>query len=131
MVRVVRPSADPNEIREITIDVTRMMQEGDLRNNLLLQEGDIVYVPPTPLGWVGLRVQEVLFPTQPLLNAYAYPANANNTMRTYRTTTGAAATGSDTGRPITDMDPVRPCTATRGMVAGPGRKRGLGARDRI
>jgi protein involved in polysaccharide export with SLBB domain len=84
MVRVIRPSADPNEIREITIDVTKMMNQGDLRNNLLLQEGDIVYVPPTPLGWVGLRLQELLFPTAPLMNAYAYPANANNTLRTYQ-----------------------------------------------
>ena len=82
-VKVVRPSADPNEIREIVIDVTQMMQKGDLRNNLLLQEGDIVYVPPTPLGWVGLRLQELLFPTVPLLNAYTYPANVNNAMRTY------------------------------------------------
>lgn len=83
-VKVIRPSADPKEIREITVDVTRMMQEGDLRNNLLLQEGDIVYVPPTPLGWVGLRLQELLFPTVPLLNAYSYPANANNALRTYQ-----------------------------------------------
>jgi protein involved in polysaccharide export with SLBB domain len=82
-VKVIRPSADPNEVREVVIDVTQMMQKGDLRNNLLLQEGDIVYVPPTPLGWVGLRLQELLFPTVPLLNAYAYPANVNNTMRTY------------------------------------------------
>ena len=83
MVRVVRPSANPDEVREISIDVTRMIEKGDLRNNLLLQEGDIVYVPPTPLGWVGLRLQELLYPTIPLLNAYAFPANANNTMRTY------------------------------------------------
>lgn len=82
-VRVIRPSADPNEVREVVVDVTRMMQKGDLRNNLLLQEGDIVYVPPTPLGWVGLRLQELLFPTVPLLNAYAYPANVNSTLRTY------------------------------------------------
>jgi protein involved in polysaccharide export with SLBB domain len=82
--KVIRPSADPNEIREITVDVTRMMQAGDLRNNLLLQEGDIVYVPPTPLGWMGLKLQELLFPTVPLLNAYSYPANANNALRTYQ-----------------------------------------------
>ncbi len=97
MVRVIRPSADPNEVREITIDVTRMMNEGDLRNNLLLQEGDIVYVPPTPLGWVGLRVQELLYPTLPLLNAYAFPANANNTLQTYTDYDWNTGTGSSTG----------------------------------
>jgi len=96
MVRVIRPSADPNEVREITIDVTRMIQKGDLRNNLLLQEGDIVYVPPTPLGWVGLRVQELLYPAVPLLNAYAFPANANNTLRTYTDYNWSDGTGANT-----------------------------------
>jgi hypothetical protein len=96
MVRVVRPSANPDEVREITIDVTRMIEKGDLRNNLLLQEGDIVYVPPTPLGWVGLRLQELLYPTIPLLNAYAFPANANNTMRTYTDYDWSSGTDSNT-----------------------------------
>jgi hypothetical protein len=76
-----RAGADPNEIREIVIDVTRMMQKGDWRNNLL-QEGDIT---SRRRRWAGcrLRLQELLFPTVPLLNAYTYPANVNNAMRTY------------------------------------------------
>jgi polysaccharide biosynthesis/export protein len=95
-VKVIRPSPNPNEVRELTIDVTKMMNNGDMRNNLLLQEGDIVYVPPTPLGWVGLRLYEVLFPLTPVLNAYSYPANVNDTLRTYQDydwSTGEGGTG--------------------------------------
>ena len=39
----------------------------DLRTNLFLVQGDIVYVPPTWLGRVGYVLQTLLFPFQPLL----------------------------------------------------------------
>lgn len=82
-VRVIRPNANPEEIREITVNVDRMMEDGDLRGNFLLQAGDIVYVPPTPLGWVGLRIQEVLFPFSPLISGYAWPANVASAANVY------------------------------------------------
>lgn len=71
-VKVIRPSAAPDERHEIVVDVDKMMQSGDMQNNFLLKEGDIVYVPPTPLAWVGLRVRELLFPFQPVMNTYDY-----------------------------------------------------------
>jgi polysaccharide export outer membrane protein len=73
-VKVIRPSAAPGERRELVVDVDKIMKTGDTRANFLLQPGDIVYVPPTPLGWVGLRVREVLFPVSPVLSAYQTPA---------------------------------------------------------
>lgn len=96
-VKVIRPSANPEEVHEIEVDVDEMMKSGDLRGNFLLQEGDIVYVPPTPLGWVGLRVQEVLFPISPLVNGYTYPANVYTASKAYdnldeRSYSGVAAT---------------------------------------
>ncbi len=41
-VKIIRPSAAPDERHEIVINVDEMMQSGDLRNNYLLKEGDIV-----------------------------------------------------------------------------------------
>ena len=69
-VKVIRPSAAPNERHEVVIDVDRMMQSGDLQSNFMLKEGDIVYVPPTPLAWFGLRVRELLWPWEPVMGAY-------------------------------------------------------------
>ena len=78
-VKVIRPSANRDERHEITVNVDKMLETGDLTNNILLQEGDMVFVPPTPLGWVGLRIQELLFPISPALSAYGSPVRAMNT----------------------------------------------------
>jgi len=82
-VKVIRSNAKPGEIREITVDVDKMMQKGDLRGNVLLQEGDIVYVPPSPLGWLGLRIQEALFPFSPMFSAYTFPADVATAPKAY------------------------------------------------
>jgi protein involved in polysaccharide export with SLBB domain len=72
-VKVVRPS--PNgDAREVVVDVKKLMRDGDTSRNILLQEGDIVYVPPTPLGWAGLRLREILFPVTPLARTITAPA---------------------------------------------------------
>ncbi len=73
-VKVIRPSADEKARHEITVDVDRIMQTGDLKSNLLLQPGDIIYVPPTPFVWAGLALQEVMFPVREAADAYTLPA---------------------------------------------------------
>lgn len=74
-VHVIRSSPYDDQRFDMLVDVEKMMKSGDTSQNVLLQPNDIVYVPPTPLGWVGLRVQEVLFPFQPVINAYSTPAS--------------------------------------------------------
>jgi polysaccharide biosynthesis/export protein len=62
-VQVIRPSTDPKvkpKIFEIKYD--KMVAHGDLSKNVLLQEGDIVFVPPTVLGGAGLVLGEFLNP---------------------------------------------------------------------
>jgi hypothetical protein len=39
-----------------------MRAHGDVSMNVLLQEGDIIYVPPTILASLGKTVQEVMAP---------------------------------------------------------------------
>jgi len=82
-VKVIRPSAAPGERHTMTVDVNKMMQTGDLTSNFLLQEGDIVYVPPTPLGQLGLWINQLLFPFSPLLNAYEEPYRFKNSTEYY------------------------------------------------
>ena len=62
-VQVIRPSADKKikpKIFEFNYD--KMIAHGDTSKNVLLQEGDIVYVPPTVLAAIGLKMEELLSP---------------------------------------------------------------------
>ncbi len=73
-VKVIRPSPFEGKRREIEVDVERMVKTGDTRLNVLLEPGDIVYVPPTPLGWIGLKIEEALYPVRPVIRAGTAPA---------------------------------------------------------
>ena len=62
-IQIIRPSKDENvrpAIFELNFD--KMMAHGDTTQNVLLQEGDIIYVPPTILGWIALKVEEAIRP---------------------------------------------------------------------
>jgi len=62
-VQVIRPSVDKKvkpKIFEVNFD--RMAAHGDTSKNVLLQEGDIIYVPPTILAAIALKVEEFVRP---------------------------------------------------------------------
>jgi len=62
-VQVIRPSADKNVRPKIfELDYKKMTQHGDTSKNVLLQEGDIIYVPPTVLAAIGMVVEEMVRP---------------------------------------------------------------------
>jgi len=73
-VRVIRPAHGETPVRALTINVDKMIRTGDWSKNILLEPDDIVYIPPTPLAWVGLRVRELLQPVGPAVQAYVAPA---------------------------------------------------------
>lgn len=79
-VKVIRPSHEENKRHVVTVDTNKITEEGNLELNFLLEEGDIVYVPPTPLGWIGLKVQELLNPILPVQQAVTAPAITNSTV---------------------------------------------------
>lgn len=60
-VQVVRPGSPP---RVLMVDLDAI-QDGDLRTNVQVYGGDIVYVPPTVLASIGYAIQQVLFPFTP------------------------------------------------------------------
>ncbi len=82
-VKVIRPSHIDDEIKMVEVNVDQIVKKGDTKMNLMLEPGDIVYVPPTPLGWIGLRLQELLYPVGPAMRTYATPANAMATQQFY------------------------------------------------
>lgn len=89
-VKVIRPSHEEGKRHVIVVDADKIMENGDLEMNVLLEEGDIIHVPPTPLAWLGLRARELLFPARQVTQAtvepgytrldyeYAYDSNLDN-----------------------------------------------------
>jgi polysaccharide biosynthesis/export protein len=62
-IQIVRPSSNPAvRPRVFRLDFRRMSKDGDTTKDVLLEEGDIIYVPPTVLAWIGLKVDELLGP---------------------------------------------------------------------
>lgn len=62
-VQVIRPSSDEN-VKPMIFEVNyeHMIVHGDLSKNVLLQEGDIVYVPPTILAAIAMKIEELVTP---------------------------------------------------------------------
>lgn len=62
-IQVIRPSADINvkpKIFEFNWD--KMRAHGDTSNNVMLEEGDIIYVPATVVATIALKMEEFLRP---------------------------------------------------------------------
>ena len=61
----MRPGS-PTRVFEVDLEA---IEDGDLRTNIQVYGGDIVYVPPTALASVGYAIQQVLFPFTPFFGA--------------------------------------------------------------
>jgi polysaccharide export outer membrane protein len=86
-IRVTRPSPESDERISVIVNLNDLVKDGDLSRNFLLQPGDVVHVPPTPIAWVGHQVRALLYPVSPVLEAYETPADfleARDTYRDYR-----------------------------------------------
>jgi len=64
-VRVVRTSGRDTEVIAIHL---KDIERGDLSTNIVVEEGDLIVVPPTVLAKIGYAFQMLLFPLQPLLS---------------------------------------------------------------
>ncbi|MCA9254282.1 MAG: polysaccharide biosynthesis/export family protein [Phycisphaerales bacterium] len=82
-VHVIRPSHEDGKRHVIIVNANDIMKRGRLDKNFHLLEGDILYVPPTPLAYVGQKFQELLQPMQPAAQAYIAPGYALNSGDTY------------------------------------------------
>jgi polysaccharide export outer membrane protein len=82
-VKVVRPAHGETPVRIMEVDIDKMAKTGDWSQNILLEPDDIVYIPPTPGAWIGLRVREVLYPVAPVAQAYVTPAQLEDAYDEY------------------------------------------------
>jgi len=70
-IQVIRPSHDENvkaKIFEINFD--RMSAHGEAAKNVLLEEGDIIYVPPTILAAAAMKIEEFIRPIARAFSGY-------------------------------------------------------------
>jgi len=61
-IQVIRPSADKKTRRVFAVDYRAMVEHGNTEKNVLLEEGDIVYVPPTILAAISQVIAEFARP---------------------------------------------------------------------
>ena len=73
-IQVIRPSRDKNvkaKIFEVNFD--RMGAHGEMSKDVLLQEGDVIFVPPTILAAIAMKIEEFVTPLgRALSGAYMY-----------------------------------------------------------
>ena len=65
---IVRRNEDPNIKQRVTVDVKQMYENGKLADNFLLEEGDVVYVPPSPLAQTSIEFKKLIYPLIPVTN---------------------------------------------------------------
>ena len=64
-IRVIRTDGTNTKVMRVRL---KDIQNGDLATNFVVEEGDLIVVPPTGLARVGYAMQMLLFPLQPLIS---------------------------------------------------------------
>ena len=81
-IQVIRPSVDEKVKANIfEVDFDRMAAHGELGKNVLLQEGDVIYVPPTVLAALAMKIEEVIRPIARAFTGVYIVKNAGNNQR--------------------------------------------------
>ncbi|MEE9211261.1 MAG: polysaccharide biosynthesis/export family protein [Phycisphaeraceae bacterium] len=87
-IHILRPNADGELIRRMTVDLNRMVKEGDTTLDAVLEEGDIIYVPANGLAVVGLAIQQLLLPLTPAARTVQNPGEIDADLRARPYSTG-------------------------------------------
>jgi polysaccharide export outer membrane protein len=66
-IRVIRAGGGETAVYIVNLNAIR---DGDQSTNILLQSGDIVYVPPTVFAKIGYAVNALLLPFQPFFGIF-------------------------------------------------------------
>ena len=65
-VVLVRPHEDRNIRQKVTVDLKEMRDSGKTEHNYLIEEGDLIYVPPSPLAEFRMTFEKLLGPIIPM-----------------------------------------------------------------
>ena len=61
-IKVIRPNAKPDEARSFEVNFKKLSQHGDTSRNVMIEEGDIIYVRPTVLSAIAMVIEEIVRP---------------------------------------------------------------------
>lgn len=64
-IRIVRTSGGKTQVIRVRL---KDISKGDLSTNIMVEEGDLIVVPPTGFARVGYAMQMLFFPFQPILS---------------------------------------------------------------
>lgn len=78
-VWISRPGRDGQDNATVVVDFKTMSETGDLSQNYLLEEGDIINVPMSPLAAWNEKLTRILSPVLQSVNAVSTPANVVRT----------------------------------------------------
>ncbi len=66
-IRVVRGVNDPDKKSQVfAVNVYDIIKKGRAEYNMILRTNDVIYIPPTFLGRIGYKLQDLLFPVKPV-----------------------------------------------------------------
>jgi polysaccharide export outer membrane protein len=64
-VVIVRPNEDVNVKQRVTVNLKDMFEHGIRKQDFLIEAGDVVFVPPSPLAEASATFKKILFPIIP------------------------------------------------------------------
>lgn len=76
-VLIVRPDENGELRARMTVNLDQMIRTGDTTLNAVLQDGDIVYVPPSGIAKVALSFKQFLLPFQPITATIRGPGDVS------------------------------------------------------
>lgn len=79
-ILVLRPNPDGELIRRMTVDLNKMIREGDTTLDAVLEEDDIIFVPANPLAAIGIGIQQVLLPITPAASTFQGPSQISGNL---------------------------------------------------
>ena len=66
-IKVIRGESDTIEKpQRLAVNLKKIIHKGKTARNIVLRPNDVIYIPPTLLGRVGLMVKDMLNPIQPV-----------------------------------------------------------------
>jgi polysaccharide export outer membrane protein len=70
-MQIIRPAkTSTGESRIFELNWHAMVIHGDMSKNVLLEDGDIIYVPPTVLAWAAMKIEEFIRPIARAFSGY-------------------------------------------------------------